>query len=144
MKSLKIERQFDVVAEKVFAAFTNPKDMRVWWTEDTEFDIDLKVGGSYTITRKGGDVSYRMTGEYIEIESPHKLKFTCDMPDFSPIFDTITINIAADGKGGSLVTFIQEGPGIESELKELAEGSVSESEKGWQMGFDLMDAHWKN
>lgn len=36
MKKLKIEREFNVVSEKVFGAFTNPREMRVWWTEDTQ------------------------------------------------------------------------------------------------------------
>ena len=40
--------------------------------------------------------------------------------------------------------FIQEGEGIDTELKELPEGTTSESEKGWQLGFDLMEQSWKN
>lgn len=143
MKSLRIERQFDIGPEKVFAAFTNPEDMRAWWTEETEFEIDLRAGGKYVITRKEDDVTYRMTGAYLEVNKPNKLKYTCAMPDFSPIVDTITIEIRSDGKGGSLMSFLQEGEGIDSELQELPEGAVSESEKGWQMGFDLMEGRYK-
>lgn len=142
MKSLKIVRKFDVMPEKVFAIFTKPKDMVVWWTEDTQFSIDLKVGGKYSIMRKEGDAIYNMTGEYLELHQPNKLKYTCAMLDFSPIIDTISIEIQPDGKGGSILTFIQEGEGIDSELKELPENTVSESEKGWKMGFDLMESHW--
>ena len=76
MKKLKIERQFNVVPEKVFGAFTNPQEMRVWWTEDTQFDIDLRVGGHYTVTREEGGVIYRMTGKYLDVERPGKLKYT--------------------------------------------------------------------
>ncbi len=144
MKSLKIERHFDVTPEKVFEIFTNPKEMIVWWTEDTTFDIDLRVGGRYTITREEDGISHRMTGEYSEVEKPYKLKYTCAMPEFSPITDIITIEIQPDGKGGSNMIFIQEGEGIDAELKELPEGTVSESEKGWQMGFDLMENYWLN
>lgn len=144
MKSLKIERHFNVAPERVFAIFTNPKEMIVWWTEDTKFDIDLKVGGSYSIIREEDGATYNMTGEYLEIDIPNKLKYTCAMLDFSPIVDTITINIQPDGKGGSNMIFIQEGEGIDAELKELPKGTVSESEKGWQMGFDLMVEYWKS
>jgi len=143
MKSLKIERHFDVAPEKVFAIFTNPEEMIVWWTPDTKFDINLQVGGHYTITREEDGLIHRMTGEYLEVDKPNKLKYTCAMPDFSPITDNITIEIESDGKGGSNMIFIQEGEGINAELKELPEGTVSESEKGWQMGFDLMVEHWK-
>ncbi len=144
MKKLTIERQFSASPEKVFGAFTDPREMKVWWTMDTEFDIDLRVGGRYIITRKEGGITHRMTGEYLEIEKPNKLKYTCAMPDFSPITDTISIAIHSNGKGGSIMIFIQEGEGIDAELKELQEATASESEKGWQLGFDLMERSWKN
>lgn len=31
-----------------------------------------------------------------------------------------------------------------SELQALPKGSISDSEKGWQYGFDLMIAAWEN
>jgi len=142
MKNLRIERHFDVSEEKVFASFTHPDDMRIWWTDDTEFEIDLRVGGSYAISRKEGDMILTMTGDYLAVEYPYKLVYTCAMLDFSPIVDTITIEIHPDGSGGSNMTFTQEGEGIDSELKDLPEGTISESEKGWQMGFDLMADNW--
>jgi uncharacterized protein YndB with AHSA1/START domain len=73
--SLKIVRKFDVVPEVVFDAFTKPEAMRVWWTDDTTFDIDLRVDGRWTITRKEGDTIFEMTGEYLEINRPHRLIF---------------------------------------------------------------------
>ncbi len=142
MNHLKIEREFDAAPVKVFAVFTLPEDMRIWWTEDTEFDIDLRVGGKYTITRQEGETTLVMTGEYLQVEPFSKLKYTCGMPDFSPVFDIITIEIVPNGRGGSRMTFIQEGEGIQSELQDLPEGEVSPSEQGWQMGFDLMRDHW--
>jgi uncharacterized protein YndB with AHSA1/START domain len=143
LKNLKIISHFDVEPAKVFGAFTNPDEMIVWWTSDTEFDVDLRVGQRYTITRKEGETTYVMTGKYLEVEKPIKLKYTCAMPDFSPITDTISIEIQPVGKGGSQLTFIQEGEGIDDELKQLPEGTISETEKGWKLGFDLMEQSWK-
>jgi len=60
----------------VFDAFTKPETMRVWWTDDTTFDIDLRAGGTWTITRKEGGKTYEMTGEYIEVDRPRRLKQT--------------------------------------------------------------------
>lgn len=65
------------------------------------------------------------------------------MPQFSPNSDTISIDITPEGKGGCEVIFVQSGPDIAEELKELSDGSVSESEKGWQQGFDLMAEAWE-
>lgn len=52
MPYLKIVRQFNVVPEIIFDAFTKPDAMRVWWADDTVFDRDLRVGGRWTITRE--------------------------------------------------------------------------------------------
>lgn len=141
--SLKIVRKFNVAPEVVFDAFTKAEAMRVWWTDDTTFDIDLRVGGTWTITRKEGDITYTMTGEYLEVERPHRLRHTIAMPQFSPNSDTISIDIKP-GKNGCILTFVQTGKDIAAELRELPEGTVSESEKGWQQGFDLMAEAWKN
>ncbi|HLR31114.1 MAG TPA: SRPBCC domain-containing protein [Fodinibius sp.] len=141
--SLRIVRRFNVAPEVVFDAFTKPEAMRVWWTDNTTFDIDLRVGGRWTITRKDGDVTYTMTGEYQEVEPPHRLRHTIAMPEFSPNSDTITLNITAEGESGCQLIFVQSGKDIAAELEKLPPEGISESEKGWQQGFDLMAEAWK-
>lgn len=139
MPHLKIVRQFNVAPEVVFDAFTIPQSMKIWWTDDTTFDIDLRVGGRWTITRKEGDTVYTMTGEYLEINRPQWLKFSISMPQFSANSDIISIEITPE-EFGCIFTFVQTGEDIASELRELSQESISESEKGWQQGFDLMAA----
>lgn len=39
--------------------------------------------------------------------------------------------------------FTMQGTDGTAELAELTEGQPSESEKGWQQGFDLMEESWK-
>lgn len=141
---LRIVRTFNAAPEVVFDAMTNPDDMRVWWTEDTSFEIDLRVGGQWKISRREGDMELVMSGEYHEIERPNRLRYSIAMPQFSSNSDEVAIDILHDGKGGCQVTFVQSGPDIATELRELPDGSTSESEKGWQKGFDLMEAAWKN
>jgi uncharacterized protein YndB with AHSA1/START domain len=140
--SLRITRHFNVSPEEAFDAFTKPEAMRAWWTDDTTFDMDLRVGGNWTITRKEGDVVFTMVGEYLEFDRPHRLRQTIAMPQFSPNNDIVTIDVTPDGKGGCTVIFVQEGPDITTELQALAPGAVSQSEQGWQQGFDLMEAAW--
>jgi uncharacterized protein YndB with AHSA1/START domain len=43
MPELRIVRRFNVLPEVVFDAFTKPDSMRVWWTDDTDFDIDYRL-----------------------------------------------------------------------------------------------------
>lgn len=140
--SLKIERKFSVSPEAVFDAFTKPEAMQVWWTDETSFDIDLRPGGNWTITRTEEDETYVMTGEYLEVKRPHRLRHTIGMPQFSPVFDTISIEIKPVHNGCE-VTFVQTGEGIAKELNELQPGNASPSETGWQQGFDLMEAAWE-
>jgi uncharacterized protein YndB with AHSA1/START domain len=138
---LRIERRFDVPAETVFDVFTNPDQMRIWWGDDAEFDIDLKVNGHWTITRSKEGVEYLATGIYLTVERPSRLKYTFSMPQFSPNSDTITILIEEYDQGCSM-TFEHSGEDIAKELRERTPGDTSHTEAGWQQGFDLMAAAW--
>lgn len=139
---LRIVREFDVAPELVFDTFTKPELMRVWWTDQTSFNIDLQVGGHWVITRKEDQAVYIASGEYQVINRPHHLQYTYAMPQFSPNSDIISITIEP-GEMGCTVTFMQSGKDIADELRALSPGSTSASEEGWQQGFDLMAAAWK-
>jgi len=139
--SLRIVRRFAVAPEVVFEALTVPEAMRVWWTEQTTFAIDLRVGGRWTIVRREGDQTFVAEGEYLEVDPPHRLRYTFGMPQFSPNRDTIAVEIAPEGTG-CVVVFEQSGVDIASELRDLAAGERPASEAGWQKGFDLMEAAW--
>ncbi|NER83306.1 MAG: SRPBCC domain-containing protein [Leptolyngbya sp. SIO1D8] len=138
---LHIERRFDVLPETVFDALTVPEKMRVWWGDNAEFEIDLKERGHWKITRYEGNAKYVAVGQYLAVERPSRLEYTCGMPQFSSNTDVIKIHIKTD-RGGCLVTFDQYGEDIASELKALRPGETSGSEAGWQQGFDLMAAAW--
>ncbi len=140
---LKIVRQFNVAPDIVFDAFTDPEAMRVWWTDETTFDFDLRVGGHWKIVRTEGEMIFTMLGEFLEVDRPRRLRYTIAMPQFSPNSDMVTIDIAEIGDGCEM-TFVQSGKDIAAELQDLEQGSISESEKGWQQGFDLMAAAWEN
>jgi uncharacterized protein YndB with AHSA1/START domain len=137
---LRIVRRLDAPPAAVFDMLTDPARMRVWWGADTDFDIDLRAGGQWTITRREGDETYVATGQYLDVQRPSRVQYTYAMPQFSPNTDTITITIEPQD-GGSLVTFEQSGADIASELRDLPPGETSASEAGWQQGFDLMAAH---
>lgn len=139
---LEIIRKFNATPQMVFDVFTDPESMKVWWPETTTFDIDLQVGGRWTITRRDGEKEYVATGEYIDIKAPYNLEYTYSMPQFSDTSDIIAIGIRPEGDGESIMTFIEKGNDIAEELSNLPEGAVSDSEKGWQEGFDQMEKFW--
>lgn len=138
---LQIVRRFDVPPDTVFDALTNPDVMPIWWGNDATFDIDLRVGGRWTIVRHADGEVYTATGEYLVVERPWRVSYSFAMPQFSPNSDTIAVEIAPDGDG-CVVTFVHSGEDIAAELRELSPGGVSGTETGWQQGFDLMAAAW--
>ncbi len=138
---LRIVRRFDVPPETAFDALTKPEDMRIWWNDDVTFNIDLRVGGRWTIVSRRDGIEYTATGHYTAVERPWRVCYTYSMPQFSPNSDSIAVEIAAEG-GGCVVTFVQSGEDIAAELTERPPGGISDSETGWQQGFDLMAAAW--
>src|SRR5437763_14170154 len=61
---VRVERTYDVPAERLFDAWTNPDVMRRWWHtgdsrwENTVAEVDLRVGGRLrTVMRSHGNTS---------------------------------------------------------------------------------------
>ncbi len=76
--------------EAVFDAWVIPEIRRKWWRNvrgegPTVCEIDARVGGRYTIKQLGSGsetanindmYEWVMTGEFLEVERPHRLVFT--------------------------------------------------------------------
>ena len=80
---LRISRIIAASQEEVFEAWTNPELVAKWSAPEgiveIESEIDLNVGGSYTlkmINAEGG--VHTAVGEYLEIDRPNKLVYTWD------------------------------------------------------------------
>src|SRR5437660_491329 len=68
--------------ERVFPAITDPQQMPKWWGQQgmyriTEWTGDLRPGGKWTSLGVGADgVSFRVEGEYLEVDPPRLLTYT--------------------------------------------------------------------
>jgi uncharacterized protein YndB with AHSA1/START domain len=68
--------------ERVFQAITDPKQMPQWWGQQglyrvTESTADLRKGGKWSSVGVSVDgSSFRVEGEYLEIDSPRLLVYT--------------------------------------------------------------------
>ncbi|HSD24597.1 MAG TPA: SRPBCC domain-containing protein [Solirubrobacterales bacterium] len=84
---VRIERSFDAPAEDVFDAWTSPEVMRRWYHagpdwETPDVEVDLRVGGRVSVVMRKPDGSeVELSGEYVEIERPHRLAMTCTFSD---------------------------------------------------------------
>lgn len=114
--SLRIERLFDAPREVVFAAWSEPEQLRQWYHFNDEWKIaevkvDFRVGGQYRIGWKApdGGMWYEL-GEFREIRPPERLVHTCrfDFPDFDEDETLVTIEFQ-DEDGRTKVTLVQEG-----------------------------------
>jgi uncharacterized protein YndB with AHSA1/START domain len=128
---LRMSRRFDASPQRLFDAWTDPALVARWLftgpdSERHAADLDVRVGGRWTITDRRDGVDYTATGAYLAVEPPHRLVFTFGMPQFSPEFARVIVEIAADG-AGAIMTLSQES---------LPPAHVRATEDGWSKMFD--------
>lgn len=77
-----VERTFDVDINTMWTLWTQAEHLSAWHRPSPEFGptlatVDLRPGGSYRLEMidPGGAV-YAASGEYVEIDEPHRLLFT--------------------------------------------------------------------
>ena len=126
--TLRVSHRFAATPERVFDAWLDPDTAGKWlFAAPTgrmvRVEIDARVGGKFVLVdqRDGEDVEH--TGEYLEIDRPHRLVFTFVVPKYSSVVTRITIDIAPTNAGCDL-TLTHDGV-----LPEWA----SRGESGWTM-----------
>jgi uncharacterized protein YndB with AHSA1/START domain len=124
--TVRVSHHFSASAERVFDAWLDPQTAGKWLFatptgQMVRVEIDARVGGRFVIVdrRNGEDVEH--TGEYLEIDRPRRLVFTFGVPKYSPVFSTVTVEIAPDATGCDL-TLTQENVPAEY---------LGRNEKGW-------------
>ena len=133
--ALTIVRRFAATAERVFDAWLDPERAALWLftapgREAHSMQNDPRVGGHWVITDRRDGVEYKALGEYVEIDRPRRLVFTFGMPQFSPDFNRVTVEIAPDGEG-CLMSVTQEG---------VPSDDHPDTREGWEEMFVMLDA----
>ncbi len=117
---LRIERLLDAPPEVVFDTVVNPEFQDELFTDQvpgwrlSTFDIDLRVGGTWTIVygpAEGEGAPDRITSVFTEVDRPRRLSYDSSMyvaewERTIRFSETITFE-EQDGK--TLVTIVQEG-----------------------------------
>lgn len=129
--TLTVTRRFAAPPERVFDAWLDPATVGRWlFTTDTSTivraDIDPRVGGHFTIVdgREDGEITH--VGEYLVIDRPRRLVFTFAVPQFSPEYDRVTIDIRRLDDGCELTLTTEMSPAIYAEWGER-------TREGWTM-----------
>jgi uncharacterized protein YndB with AHSA1/START domain len=133
--SVRVVDVFDAPRDVVFAAWTEPEQLKKWWGPgffETVFaEIDLRPGGRYELLLEPG--SMRLVGEFREVTPPRRLVYTWRWVEGVP--DTreslVTVEFREDGARTEVVlvhdNFVGPGP-------------VDMYDDGWRSGFSKLRA----
>jgi uncharacterized protein YndB with AHSA1/START domain len=131
---VRVTRRFDASAERVYNAFLDPSTARQFLFatatgQVVRCEIDVRVGGTFTIVdrRDGEDVVH--TGEYLVLERPRRIVFTLSVEKYSVEKDTVTIEIAPLAKGCELT--------LTQETRPTDEQAAQGTQEGWTAILDV-------
>jgi uncharacterized protein YndB with AHSA1/START domain len=109
--SVRLTRQFRTAPERLFDALLNAEKARAFLFAgrigDASSDIDARVGGGFRIVRQwdGEDVEY--SGQYLEIDRPHRLVFSLFVEKYALRDDRVIVELAPVA-GQSLLVLTHE------------------------------------
>jgi uncharacterized protein YndB with AHSA1/START domain len=142
-RELTLTRVLNAPHERVFKAWTDPKDLAQWWGPkgftNPVCEVDLKPGGALRIVMRAPDgAEYPMQGVFREIVPPSRLVFT-------------NIAVDKDGRhvleGLTTVTFAEEGGKTKLTLHTRATAMVDYAsaylqgmEAGWTQSLEKLEA----
>ncbi|WP_033543173.1 SRPBCC family protein [Planococcus sp. CAU13] len=142
---LTMARRFQASPKDVYKAWTKPELMKKWLfsTESTNQVVrnEFHIGGRWEIIDRRNGIDYQATGEYLELDPPHRLVFSFEMPQYNDLEDRIIVWVSPVLDACEM-TFKQEivVPHEEDWTDEDLEKAMSEfigaSEEGWDRMFD--------
>jgi uncharacterized protein YndB with AHSA1/START domain len=135
----RVTRRFRAPAERVFDAWLDPDLARHWFGpglgEMTRVEIDARVGGSFWLVQRRGDIEAQHTGEYLEIDRPRRLVFTWRTPP-DPDSSRVVIEITPTPDGCELTlthemdeqwaTFVDRAAGAWGRMADVIAGLLAD------------------
>ena len=138
-REIRVERIFDAPPERVFAAYTDPELVPLWWgqrgTTTIVDELDARAGGRWQFRNRladGNEIVFR--GYFREIEAPKRISQTFEwdgMPGYVSV-DTVTFEpVGEQTRAVSTTVFHQA---------EERDGMLSSGmEKGMNETYDRLD-----
>ena len=146
-RELVLTRTIDAPRELVWAAWTDPKHVALWWGPkgftNPVCELDVRPGGTIRIDMRAPDGTvYPMTGIYQSIDMPERLVFTSSALDEAgqPLFEVLnTVTFAAQGGKTKLTV---QAKVVKSTAK--AAPYLDGMEEGWKQTIERLAAHVGN
>lgn len=102
MVTLVVRKTIRAKAERLFAAWTIPAELKLWWgpqgVKCIEAEVDLRHGGRYRIANQlpDGKILW-ITGEFEVIEAPRKLVYTWRIEPETESSERVTVQFEESG-----------------------------------------------
>ena len=128
-----LQRAFDVLRERVFAALTETDIAQQWWASDpwefTGLVLDATPGGrfEYNIRNKEDGSTYSTHGEYQEVVANEKLVWTNAEGG-----GTLVTVLFSDTDDGGTAIDITQGDFPDAEIRDAHQG-------GWSQSLDQLE-----
>lgn len=98
---VQVRRVLKATPLDVFEAWTDPRLLQQWLCPDPgvvgEVTCDPVVGGGYRLVMVFDHGAYEVTGEYLEVDPPHRLVFTWLTDRTAGHHTRVTVTIRPDG-----------------------------------------------
>ena len=135
--SLTLKRHLNAAPEKVYAAWTDPKKIALWFGPEgiktLRTQADARVGGGFRIVMRSPDgEEHDVSGVYREVVPNEKLVFTWAWRSTPERESLVTLLIKPDGTG-SLLTLIHE--------QFFDETARDHHREGWTGCIDKLERH---
>jgi len=136
--SLEIERVIEAPRDQVYAAWTDPAQMKQWFgpenVQTRDLIADARVGGTFRwdVTNPEGE-EMTMRGEYRELQPGKKIVFTwqwADDEDWENHVSIVTVELA-DADGGTELRLTHE----QLPNEESRDGHT----RGWESALDKLE-----
>jgi uncharacterized protein YndB with AHSA1/START domain len=106
--SLEIRRVIPGSPERVFGAWTDPDEMKIWWgpadVRCLSAEVELREGGQYRIANELPDGSVLwISGEYKVVDRPHLLIYTWIVEGANPSTEQVSVRFVPHDLGTEVV-----------------------------------------
>jgi uncharacterized protein YndB with AHSA1/START domain len=133
--SLTIKRRLKASPSKVFAAWTDPEQVKMWMgpgeVKALHAECDVRVGGRYRwLMQSPGGEEHDVGGVYREVVANEKLVFTWAWKTTPERESLVTVLLKPDG-AGTLLTLTHE-QFVDEEARDRHQG-------GWNGALDKME-----
>jgi uncharacterized protein YndB with AHSA1/START domain len=97
--SVRVSRQLSAAPERIFDAWLDAGQARTFLfagcVRDTiTSEIDARVGGRFRIFRRCGGEEVEYSGEYLELDRPHRLVFSLFVEKYAQRDDRVIVELA--------------------------------------------------